>query len=444
MHFRFVFSELLASAFLLFCASAQAQNPVIHNQFTADPTARVFDGKVYMYPSHDIISPVEPERKWFAMGDYHVFSSTDLVHWTDHGVILSQEDVPWGKPDGYKMWAPDCVYKDGKYYFFFPDGPREGSGYRIGVAVSSSPTGPFVAYDAPIDGVVGIDPCVLIDGNGAAYLYWSDSGVLMGARLKDNMTELDGEAVKVDSGFPAGFKEGPFVFFKDGHYYLTFPWVQDRTETLAYAMGDSPLGPFEFKGIFMEQYADECWTNHHSFVEYQGQWYLFYHHNDYSPQFDKNRSARIDRVIFNADGTIQPVTPTYRGVGISSAREPVHLDRYSAISPAGVWIDFLDPSNTFAGWYVGFKRPSVWVKYRDVDFGAVSPSSVVARVRSSSGGSLAIGLGNEASFVEVTVPSSSGWTEVRASLHQKVTGIQSITATLLSGSDVQIDWIKFE
>ena len=110
---------LIVSAALLVGASLFAQNPIIKGQYTADPTARVFNGKVYLFPSHDIISPVEPERKWFCMEDYHVFSSEDLVNWTDHGVILNQKDVPWGNPTGYSMWAPDCVEKDGKYYFYF-------------------------------------------------------------------------------------------------------------------------------------------------------------------------------------------------------------------------------------------------------------------------------------------------------------------------------------
>ena len=298
-----------------------AQNPIIRDQFTADPTARVFEGKVYLYPSHDIISPVEPERKWFSMADYHVFSSEDLVNWTDHGMILSQENVPWGNPEGYSMWAPDCVYKNGKYYFYFPNAPKEGRGFAIGVAIADKPYGPFTPEQKPIEGVGGIDPCVLIASDGTAYLYWSGGG-LRGAKLADNMLELDGESVRLDENLPAGFKEGPFIFERNGKFYLTYPWVQDRTETLAYAMSDNPLGPYEFKGIIMAQSPSACWTNHHSLVEYKGEWYLFYHHNDYSPQFDKNRSARIDRVIFNEDGTIQPVTPTLRGVGISPARSP--------------------------------------------------------------------------------------------------------------------------
>ena len=283
--------------------TAVAQNPVIRDQFTADPTARVFNNRVYLYPSHDIVPPEGQRSDWFCMEDYHVFSSENLVDWTDHGVIVRQEDVPWGKPKGYSMWAPDCVFKNGKYYFYFPDAPREGRGFAIGVATAKHPEGP------------GIDPCVLVDDDGQSYLYWSGMG-LRGARLKDNMKEIDGEPMLME-GLPDGFKEGPFAFKRDGWYYLTFPWVRgdttggkNPTETLAYAMSRSPLGPWDFKGIIMAEHSNGCWTNHHSLVEYRGQWYLFYHNNNLSPNDDKRRSVCIDKVSFRRDGLIQQVVPT--------------------------------------------------------------------------------------------------------------------------------------
>ncbi len=124
-----------------------AQNPIIRDQFSADPTARVFDGKVYVYPSHDILA-VEGKGRvgWFCMEDYHVFSSENLTDWTDHGVIVHQEKVPWVNPKGYNMWAPDCISKNGKYYFYFPAGAKDtalGRGFSIGVAVADNPYGPF-------------------------------------------------------------------------------------------------------------------------------------------------------------------------------------------------------------------------------------------------------------------------------------------------------------
>ena len=419
-----------------------AQNPIIRDQFTADPTARVFEGKVYLYPSHDIISPVEPERKWFSMADYHVFSSEDLVNWTDHGMILSQENVPWGNPEGYSMWAPDCVYKNGKYYFYFPNAPKEGRGFAIGVAVADKPYGPFTPEQKPIEGVGGIDPCVLVVSDGSAYLYWSGMG-LRGAKLADNMLELDGESVRLDENLPAGFKEGPFIFERNGKFYLTYPWVQDRTETLAYAMSDNPLGPYEFKGIIMAQSPSACWTNHHSLVEYKGEWYLFYHHNDYSPQFDKNRSVRIDKVIFNEDGTIQPVTPTLRGVGVSPARSIIQLDRYSFLSQGGTYIDFLNVENPFEGWFVNLPRPETWVEYEDIDFGSASPKTVKMRVRSEKGARVAFSAAENQYFAHMDIPASAAWTEVSAPMESELTGLNYVRAVVESG-DVQIDWMTFE
>ena len=125
--------------------TALAQNPIINSQFTADPTARVFNGKIYLYPSHDIPSPIEKLKEWFCMADYHVFSSTNLTEWQDHGVIVSQDKVPWVQDGSYTMWAPDCVEKDGKYYFYFPAAPKgEEKGFGIGVAVADQPEGPFM------------------------------------------------------------------------------------------------------------------------------------------------------------------------------------------------------------------------------------------------------------------------------------------------------------
>ena len=139
----------LLTALLLTCLlPAAAQNPIIRNQFTADPTARVFNGKVYLYPSHDIHAPEGQRQDWFCMADYHVFSSDNLTEWTDHGVIISQENVPWGNPTGYSMWAPDCVYKNGTYYFYFPNAPKSGRGFASQRVRSRVNLNPSRAYQA--------------------------------------------------------------------------------------------------------------------------------------------------------------------------------------------------------------------------------------------------------------------------------------------------------
>ena len=425
-----------------FVVGIQAQNPIITGQFTADPTARVFEGKLYLYPSHDIPSPIERLKEWFCMADYHVFSSENLVDWTDHGMILSQENVPWVDSESYSMWAPDCVYKDGKYYFYFPASPKGKKGFNVGVAIADKPYGPFKPLPEPIKGVGGIDPCVLLDTDGQAYLYWSGRGLNV-AKLKDNMTELASEPVLV-ADVEDGFKEGPFAFKRNGKYYLTYPWVKDKTECLAYAMSDNPMGPFEYKGIIMEQSPTGCWTNHHSLVEYKGQWYLFYHHNDYSPEFDKNRSVRADSLTFNPDGTIQLVTPTLRGVGITDAGKAIQLDRYSAISQEGASIDYINQANKFDGWKVLFNHKDAWVSYNRVDFGNQEWQKVDARVLSSAGGTLGV-YANGKMIAEIEVPASvSEWKTLSVPVEVAQAGIQDLRVSLVKGNDVQLDWIRFE
>lgn len=425
--------------------SLSAQNPIIGDQFTADPTARVFEGKIYLYPSHDIPSPIERLKEWFCMADYHVFSSDNLTDWQDHGVIVSQEKVPWVAPESYSMWAPDCVYKNGKYYFYFPSTPvgEQRRGFAIGVAVADKPYGPFQPEEKPIEGIGGIDPCVLIDHDGQAYIYWSGRGMSV-AKLKDNMMELESEPLQIE-GLPEGFKEGPFVFERKGIYYYTFPWVRDSTETLAYATGDNPMGPFTFRGLIMDESPTGCWTNHHSIVEYKGQWYLFYHHNDYSPAFDKNRSVRIDSLFFNSDGTIRKVIPTLRGVGVTLATSEIHLDRYSNISESGASIAFLNKENPFEGWKIRLNENG-WVRYNCVDFGDGNHRKVTMRVSSVSDSKLRLQSVHPENKIlaEIKVPANDSWQAITVPLQLVSKGIHDIELLLVEGEMAEIDWITFE
>ena len=166
------FQSLVLLAMLFITASAiSAQNPIIRNQFSADPSARVFGDKVYLFPSHDILAKEGQGRpNWFCMEDYHVFSSVNLTEWTDHGVIVTQNKIDWVRPDSYSMWAPDCIERNGKYYFYYPTSPKDtttyGRGFAIGVAVADKPEGPYTAQSTPIVGVHGIDPNVFIDKDG--------------------------------------------------------------------------------------------------------------------------------------------------------------------------------------------------------------------------------------------------------------------------------------
>ena len=445
----------LTTLTLLTTLAVAAQNPIIRDQFTADPTARVFGDKVYLYPSHDIQPPVGQRQDWFCMADYHVFSSENLTGWHDHGIIVTQNNVPWVRPDSYSMWAPDCVCKDGTYYFYFPSAPKEGRGFAIGVATAHSPEGPFTCEPQPIPGVMGIDPSVLVDDDGQSYIYWA-GGPMRGAKLKANMKELDSEVQQME-GLPKGFKEGPFAFKREGRYYLTFPWVRTEggTETLAYAMADHPLGPWTFKGIIMAEHANRCWTNHHSIVCYRDQWYLFYHHNDLSPRDDKRRSVCIEKISFRPDGTINQVMPTLRGVGISPWTSRIDIDRYSEAS-TGVTTTLLDTIDTQRGWQVTLPQRGCWLRYADVDFTSLSDGYAVINAKAEANTEFCLREKNAKGKVlarfKLTVKGEQGafrrdmtgqWITLTAPLTYTPRGVTDLCLTC-EGQAVTLDWIQFK
>ena len=455
--------------------TAAAQNPVISGQFTADPTARVFNNKVYLYPSHDIFPPEGTRQDWFSMEDYHVFSSEDLVTWQDHGVIVTQNKVPWVRPNSYSMWAPDCVYRNGKYYFYFPSAPKQGGGFGVGVAIADNPEGPFIPEPEPIKGINGIDPCVLQASDGNAYIFW---GAGRCAKLKENMKELaddnpkevmkwgnrEMEMIGVNclKDLPNRQAEGPFAFEYNGNYYLTYPYVRENTEVLAYAMSKNPMGPYEYKGLIMAEHANGCWTNHHSIVNYKDQWYLFYHHNAYSPKDDKRRSVQIEKLYFNADGTIQEVKPTLRGVGINKADSRIDVDRYSSASE-GVELAYLDTTNTFRGWEIKLPKKGSWITYNDVDFSNISGKAyMTANVKADKNTKIVIRENNKSGKVIATLnlqvePEGGNnggmmmrrrsyvgqWYAVTAQLSYIPKGITNLYISC-EGEGASIDWLQFK
>ncbi|WP_331963659.1 family 43 glycosylhydrolase [Ohtaekwangia sp.] len=285
----------------------QAQNPFVQNIYTADPSAHVWsDGRLYVYPSHDI----DPPQGCDLMDKYHVFSTDDMVHWTDHGEILGAADVSWGRPEGGFMWAPDCAYKNGTYYFYFPhptgSGDQWNSTWKIGVATSTEPAANFVVqgYIAGLKSM--IDPCVFVDDDGQAYLYYGGGGQCEGGKLKDNMMEVDG-TMKQMQGLQ-DFHEGTWVHKYNGIYYLSYA---DNNPSggnqLRYAVSSSPLGPWTSKGVYIKPTGSP--TNHGSIISYKGQSYAFYHNSILSGN-PWLRSICVDSLFYNGDGTIQMIEQT--------------------------------------------------------------------------------------------------------------------------------------
>jgi GH43 family beta-xylosidase len=435
---------------VLFAANARTQNPIVRNQFTADPSARVFGDRIYVYPSHDILATKGKGRvDWFCMEDYHVFSSANLSDWTDHGMIVTQNKVPWVKPESYSMWAPDCIERNGKYYFYFPTAAKDtvayGRGFTIGVAVADKPEGPFIPEATPIKGIRGIDPNVFIDKNGQAYIYWSQ-GNIYAAKLKPNMLELDSEVKTLGELPTKGLKEGPFMFERNGIYYLTYPHVENKIERLEYAIGDNPMGPFKVVGALMDESPTGCWTNHHSIIEFKKQWYLFYHDRDYSPRFDKARSIRMDSLSFNSDGTIKKVIPTLRGAGLTNASQQIQIDRYTQLSGSGVAIDFLDTLDRFKGWKTTFTSAGAWAQYNSVDFGKKSLKAITLNAQSEKGGTIQLRLNsiNGPLLAEVKIAPGNTWVATKKTISTSQNGVQHLFVVSKTDSPVAIDWVSFE
>ncbi|QJD87037.1 family 43 glycosylhydrolase [Cohnella herbarum] len=309
-----------------------SQNPTITTIFTADPSAHVWeDGKVYIYASHDM----DPARGCDLMDRYHVFSSEDMVNWIDEGEILRSDDVAWGRPEGGFMWAPDCAYRNGTYYFYYPhpSGSKWNDTWKMGVATSQNPASGFTdrGYITGLGGFAMIDPCVLVDDDGRAYMYYGGGSKCAGGELNEDMMAIKGEMSEMVG--LEDFHEAAWVFKRAGLYYLTYSDNLDNHNRMRYATSVNPLGPWTYRGVFLEPTG--CSTSHGSVAEYKGQWYMFYHNQAISNQGNL-RSVCIDRLYFNEDGTIQTVVQTKTGVPpVAPAPAPnPHQKTYSAENSA--------------------------------------------------------------------------------------------------------------
>jgi hypothetical protein len=315
--------------------------PLVSHIYTADPSAHLFDGKIYIYPSHDIEAgiPQNDNGDHFNMRDYHVLSMDHINgKVTDHGVALSVDDIPWA---GRQLWAPDAAYHDGVYYLYFPLKDKEDI-FRIGVATSDKPYGPFKAEPTPIEGSYSMDPAVFKDDDGTFYMYFGgiwggqlqrwdgennynpdaplrkpeEKAVLprmakLAADMKSfaepvreiQLVDENGELF-LESQNDKRFFEAAWMHKFNGKYYLSYS--TGDTHLICYATSDSPYGPFTYKGIVLNPV--EGWTNHHSIIEIEGKWYLFYHDVQLSGQTHL-RNVRVIELVHNADGSIQTINP---------------------------------------------------------------------------------------------------------------------------------------
>ncbi|UPZ17736.1 glycoside hydrolase family 43 protein [Flavobacterium humidisoli] len=315
--------------------------PLVSHMYTADPSAHVFNGKIYIYPSHDIDAgiPFNDNGDHFGMEDYHVFSMEDISsEVVDNGVALHVDDVAWAEK---QMWAPDAAHKNGKYYLYFP-AKRANGIFQIGVAISDSPIGPFVPEKEAIKGSYSIDPAVFEDGDGKHYIYFggiwggqlqkyrnnqynqnneeplADEKALgpIVALLRDDMLEFaeDPKEIKIldENGneILAGdnsrrFFEASWVHKYNEKYY--FSYSTGDTHFICYAIGDNPYGPFTYQGRILNPVVG--WTSHHSICEVEGEWYLFYHDSSLSKGVTHLRSMKVTKIDYLEDGSIITIDP---------------------------------------------------------------------------------------------------------------------------------------
>lgn len=274
------------------------QRPIIQTEYTADPAPLVYNDTVFLYTSHD-----EDDAMGFKMYDWLLYTSTDMVNWTGHGAVASLDNFDWVPYDN-GAWAVQCVERNGKFYLYCP----MPGGVGIGVLVADSPYGPF---EDPIGKPLiknsnhDIDPTVMIDDDGQAYMYWGNPKVYY-VKLNEDMVSYSGEIIE-EPTTPRNYQEGPWVWKRNWHYYMAYASTC-CPEGIGYAMSNSPTGPWEYKGMIVNA-SEKTRGNHPGIIEYKGKWYCFGHSSDLlkktTPKFYERRSVDMDEMVYNPDGTIQ-------------------------------------------------------------------------------------------------------------------------------------------
>ena len=404
--------NVFARAILLVVSvgNSLADNPIVQTIYTADPAPVVHDGVCYVYTGHDEDVLV---KNFFTMKDWRCFSSTDMVNWTDHGAVATLYDFKWADPavsgwGGFEngAWALHAVERDGKWYLYCP---LQGRG--IGVLVADNPFGPFsdpigkpliaARYDS-------IDPAVFIDDDGQAYLYWGNPRCWY-VKLNRDMISFDtrigeqghvlldmtvaafGERTKVDEKRPTSYEEGPWLYQRQGLYYLFFAGGP-ISEHLAYSTGKSPVGPWTYRGVVMPTQG-KSFTNHGGVVDFKGGTYLFYHNGDLPGGGGFHRSVCVDELTFAADGSVVTLNMTKEG-----ARQVGRLDPFQKVEAETIcWTGGVETepcTDEGGGMQVVDIDNGDHIKIKGVDFGPTGASRFEARVASTStGGGIELRLG---------------------------------------------------
>ncbi|MBQ0074009.1 MAG: family 43 glycosylhydrolase [Prevotella sp.] len=354
--------------------SAQS-NPIVQTWFTTDPAPMVHGDRLYIYTGHD-----EDHADFFWMQEWRVYSTTDMVNWTDHGSPLAIEDFSWGDD---RAWAPQCIERNGKFYFYVPLHSKLSGTMAIGVAVGDSPVGPFKdAIGKPLaDGSWDyIDPTVFIDDDGQAWLYWGNPKLYY-VKLNKDMVSFEGEVQKMDMSGLKGYTEGPWIQKRGGKYYMMYA-ADGIPENIAYAMGDSPVGPWEYQGIIMKKDQQASFTNHSGLVDFKGHSYFFYHTGWLPGGGGFGRSVAVEEFKYNADGTIPELTPSRTGVAAVATFNPFRKVEAETISfSSGIKTQQHGKPQKGGSMggnvYLSDIHNGDWVRVSNVDFGTTGTKSSI-------------------------------------------------------------------
>jgi arabinoxylan arabinofuranohydrolase len=431
--------------FLFIPVAGYTQNPIVPpGMYIADPSAHVWnDGKLYVYGSRD------ESPDYYCSWNYHVLSTSDLKNWTIHENSFASKGV--GDEVSYSdtyLWAPDVQYRDGIYYLYYCLGFTKNA---EGVATSDSPTGPFVNGTIIKTGQFDqIDPCVFIDDDGKAYYIWGQGTAKM-ALMKSNMMEIDSTTIRdgIVTEKEHRFHEGGYMVKRKGIYYLVYAAlsIHDMASCISYATSDSPWGPFKYGGaILNNDHSDPAnWNNHGSLVEFNAQWYVFYHratHGSYTM-----RKACVEPITFNDDGSISEVEMTTQGAsGPLDARNKMDAER-ACMLHGNLRIKASAPDNE----ELTEIREGDRAAYKYLDFGDGVKLVTFSITPGKDAGNIEVAVDMPWSWAPATVAIPGGGDgnksiEVKAEMAPGLTGVHAVWLRFKTegNSSYKVDWFRFE